>query len=174
MLIFGTKNHWLESRLCLFQIPVARCKSFSWHFLCFGFVIYIEEGAKILKIKTFWEGSPWCQCYKAAGSRKTDSVTRNIDFTCTHNYRWNEILFTCFPYSAKHKSPTTEAMSVFTAGLPAKLTVVRLRRHAGGKDLRRFLLPLALCPHVGVASQAVPAAMSQVLRWHIRTRLFKW
>ena len=31
------------------------------------------------------------------------------------------------------------SISVFTAGMPAKLTRVRLRRHAGGKDLRCFL-----------------------------------
>lgn len=30
-------------------------------------------------------------------------------------------------------------MSVFTAGMPAKLTQAQLHRHAGGKDLRFFL-----------------------------------
>ena len=40
----------------------------------------------------------------------------------------------------EQKSPATaEVMSVFTAGMPAKLTRVRLRTHAGGKDLRCFL-----------------------------------
>ena len=38
----------------------------------------------------------------------------------------------------------TEAKSVFTAGMPAKLN----SSHAGGKDLRCFLLPSALCPHM--------------------------
>ena len=45
------------------------------------------------------------------------------------------------------KLPATEAMSVFTAGMPAKLTRVQLCRHAGGKDQRCFMLPAALCPH---------------------------
>ena len=34
----------------------------------------------------------------------------------------------------EQKSPATEAMSVFTAGMPAELTRVQLRRHAGSKD----------------------------------------
>ena len=34
----------------------------------------------------------------------------------------------------EQKSLATEAMSVFTAGMPAKLTRVQLRRHTGGKD----------------------------------------
>ena len=34
----------------------------------------------------------------------------------------------------EQKSPATESLSVFTAGMPAKLTRVQLRRHAGGKD----------------------------------------
>ena len=34
----------------------------------------------------------------------------------------------------EQKTPATEAMSVLTAGMPAKLTRVRLRRHGGGKD----------------------------------------
>ena len=38
----------------------------------------------------------------------------------------------------EQKSPATEAMSVFTAGMPAKLTRVQLRRHAGGKDCDVF------------------------------------
>ena len=39
----------------------------------------------------------------------------------------------------EQKSPATEAMSILTAGIPAKLSRVRLGRHAGGKDLRCFL-----------------------------------
>ena len=39
----------------------------------------------------------------------------------------------------EQKSPLTETMSVFTAGMPVKLTRVWLRRHAGSKDLLCFL-----------------------------------
>ena len=46
------------------------------------------------------------------------------------------------------KSPATEAMSVFTAGMPAKLTRVRLRRRAGGKGPRCFLLAEAIYPTI--------------------------
>ena len=48
---------------------------------------------------------------------------------------------------------------------------------AGNKKLRKSLPPACLqsqaafCPHVEVVSQAVPAAASQVLRRHTRTRL---
>ena len=49
----------------------------------------------------------------------------------------------------EQKSPATEAMSVFTASMPAKLTRVQLRRHASGKDCdvscfrQRYVL---ICP----------------------------
>ena len=48
----------------------------------------------------------------------------------------------------EQKSPATRALSVFTARMPAKLTQVQLRRRAGGKDLRCFLLTAALFPHM--------------------------
>ena len=44
------------------------------------------------------------------------------------------------------------------AGMPAKLNLSQLRRHAGGKEWCRQ------------CCRAVPAAMSQVHRWHMRTR----
>ena len=39
----------------------------------------------------------------------------------------------------KQKWPATETTSVFTAGMPVKLTQVWLRRHAASKDLWSFL-----------------------------------
>ena len=53
-------------------------------------------------------------------------------------------------------------------------TSSQLRRHAGGKNLRCFLLPVAfMSSYVGVVPQAVPVAMSQVLQGHylLRARL---
>ena len=46
------------------------------------------------------------------------------------------ILFPCENRSCRQH---TEAMSVFTAGMPEKLTRVRLHRHTGVKNLRCFL-----------------------------------
>ena len=48
----------------------------------------------------------------------------------------------------EQKLSATEGVSVFTAGMPVKLTQVQYRRHASGKDLWCFFLPVALCPHM--------------------------
>ena len=74
-----------------------------------------------------------------------------------------------------------------TADMPAKLKLSELRRHGGGKDLGeqccrpllfsyRNSIPGSTGGHVACTSAAyenpaLPAAMSRVLRWHMRTRL---
>lgn len=58
-----------------------------------------------------------------------------------HNCRY------CLRYRSD-KRTEAEVMSVLSAGTPGKLTRVQLRRLAGGKDLRCFLLLAALCPHL--------------------------
>ena len=65
-----------------------------------------------------------------------------------------------------------EAMSVFTVGMPPKLTKVQLRRNASRLRPAMFLVAGGvMSSYVGVVLQAVSAAMSQVLRQHMRTRL---
>ena len=60
-----------------------------------------------------------------------------------------------------------------TADLPAKLNSSQLRRlgGAGGKGLRWLLLPTAYVLICRNSTQAVPAAVSQVVWRHMRTRL---
>ena len=68
-------------------------------------------------------------------------------------------------------SPATRNIAVFTAGMPAKLNSSQLHRHAGGKT---HMASVAgdLCSHIGTVSQVAPVVMSQVARWHMRTRLY--
>ena len=60
--------------------------------------------------------------------------------TCDMTPTWLPVL-PVIPFRCENRSRRqhTEAMSVFTAGMPEKLTRVRLRRHAGVKNLRCFL-----------------------------------
>ena len=64
--------------------------------------------------------------------------------------------------------PATLVIPVFIVGMPAKLTRAQLRRHDGGKALRRLYLPAA---HVlirpGTVGQTVPAATLQIHRRHM-------
>ena len=62
-------------------------------------------------------------------------------------------------------------MSVFTTGMPAKLTRVWLRRHAAVKTAMFLVAGDIMSSYVGEVSQTLPTAMSQVLRRHTRTRL---
>ena len=63
-----------------------------------------------------------------------------------------------------------EPSQSFTAGMPAKLNSNQLPAHAGDKDWDdQCWRPLLF--GIGTVSQAVPAAMSQVHRRHMRTRL---
>ena len=74
----------------------------------------------------------------------------------------------------EQKSSATEGMSVFTAGMSGKLNLSQLPRHASSKDLWCFFFAGGIMSsYVRVVSQAVSAAMSQVLRRHtcMRTRL---
>ena len=86
-----------------------------------------------------------------AGFRPRMPVRNTLQDSSIHSGRGEKSLVliyrraTCVPIW-EQKSPATEAMSVFTAGTPAKLTRVQLHRHAGGKDCdvsccrRRYVL----------------------------------
>ena len=73
-----------------------------------------------------------------------------------------------FPCENRSRRQHTEAMSVFTAGMPEKLIRVRLRRHAGVKNLRCFL---SRRRYVFICQRSIGASTSQVARRHMRTRV---
>ena len=64
-----------------------------------------------------------------------------------------------------------EPSQSFTASMPAKFNFSQLCRHAGGKDWYDQV-PGHFSSLIGTMSQALPAAMSQVHRRHMGTRLF--
>ena len=68
---------------------------------------------------------------------------------------------------------TTEAISVSTAGMPAKLSWLQLCRQARDQDLPFFLMPVAYVLWCGKVSWLVPMAISKVGWWHtMRTMLY--
>ena len=64
-----------------------------------------------------------------------------------------------------------EPSQSFTVSMPGKFNFSQLRRYACGKDWYGQV-PGHFSSLIGTVSQAVPAAMAQVHRWHMRTRLF--
>ena len=64
-----------------------------------------------------------------------------------------------------------EPSQSFTASMLAKFNFSQLRRHACGKDWYGQV-PGHFSSLIGTVSQAVPAAMAQVHRRHMRTTLF--
>ena len=74
----------------------------------------------------------------------------------------------------EHLSPTHNLSQALIAGLPAKLNSTQLRRKVGGQCLGQIVCRRSAgdkCSHMPQLSQAVSAAMSQVDRRHMRTRL---